>query len=115
MAKKKSDLQEVVNSLLTLNEASDWVGQHLEEYNLTKPINIDTLKKACLQGRLKAAHKGKFYLTREQELREYLGKFDPKNKTERQPLQERARKRREAKGEQAAASSSQPAEPATVE
>lgn len=102
--KKKSDkpdLMEVVKSLMTLSEASDWITAHLEEYKLTKPINTDTLKKACLQGRLKAAQKGKIYLTREQELQDYLKKFDPKNKTERQPLQERAKKRREAKSSQA--------------
>jgi hypothetical protein len=95
MPRKKDDLQEVVNSLYTLNEASDWIAQHNEEFNLRVVPNPDTLKKACKDGRLKAVIKGRTYLTREAEIRNYLKKFDPKNKTESRPLQPRARKRRE--------------------
>jgi hypothetical protein len=94
---KKDDLKEIVDSLCTLDEASQWIEQHKEEYNLTEGLTTDTLKKACYQGRLKAVLKGRLYLTREQELREYLEKFDPKNKRERQPIKERTKQRRQAK------------------
>jgi hypothetical protein len=101
MPRKKNDLAEVVNSLMTLGEASQWIEQHREELGLAKPIPVDTLKKASGQGRLKAILKGQVFLTREAELREYLKKFDPKNKTERMPLKERAarKKSKEAEGE----------------
>jgi|GEM_PF-2131408 len=97
MARKKDDLTEVVNSLMTISEASEWINIHREELALTRPINEDTLKKSCQKGRLKAVLKGRNYLTREQELREYLKNFDPKNKTERTPIKERAIKRRALK------------------
>ena len=101
MPKKRIELSEVISSLMTLGEAQDWIEQHQAEFKLLKPISTDTLKKACLEGRLEAVLKGKLYLTREQELRDYLQKFDPKNKTERLPIKERARRRREAKQEPA--------------
>jgi len=106
MPKKKIELSEVINSLMTLGEAQDWIEQHQEEFNLLKPISTDTLKKACLEGRLQAVLKGKLYLTRERELRDYLKRFDPKNKTERQPIKERAKRRREVKADQTASISS---------
>lgn len=93
--KKKDDLQTVVDSLLTIEEACQWIEQHQDELGLSASVNRDTLKKACQSGRLKAVIKGHTFLTREEELREYLGKFDPKNKRGSRPLQPRAIKKRE--------------------
>jgi hypothetical protein len=95
--KKEPTLQEVTASLLTLEEASQWIESHQAEFGLAKIPNTETLKKAAQFGRLKATLKGRLYLTREQELRDYLQHFDPKNKTESRPLKPRAIKRREAK------------------
>jgi hypothetical protein len=95
--KKKDDLQEVIDTFMTMTEASQWIEEHKQEFDLTTGLTTDTLKKACHEGRLKAALKGRNFLTREPELREYLKTFDPKNKRERRPLQARALKKRESK------------------
>jgi hypothetical protein len=95
MPRKKEDLAEIVGSLLTLIEASQWIDQHKDEFSLLKAPNKDTLKKACHDNRLTAVLKGGLYLTRETEIRTYLKNFDPKNKTESRPLKPRAQKKRE--------------------
>jgi hypothetical protein len=108
MPRKKEDLTEVVDSLFTLIEASQWIDQHKDEFNLVKAPNKDTLKKACHDNRLTAVLKGGLYLTREAEIRAYLKNFDPKNKTESRPLKERALKRREQAAAKAQAESDAP-------
>ncbi|HEX2912985.1 MAG TPA: helix-turn-helix domain-containing protein [Chloroflexia bacterium] len=92
--KKEKKLEEVAAGLLTMEEASQWINDHKEEFKQTRGISTGTLKKACYRGRLKAVLKGNTYLTREKELREYLEEFDPSNKRESRPLQPRATKRR---------------------
>ncbi len=94
--KKPESLEDVVGKLLTLSEASEWIEEHKEEFGLAKAPNAETLKKSCYHKRLKAALKGQLYLTREQEVREYMKKYDPKNKSENRPLKPRALKKREA-------------------
>ncbi len=100
--KKKDDLEEVVSQLMTMTEASQWIEENKAEFGLTVGINTDTLKKASQTGRLKAILKSHIFLTREQELREYIKNFDPKNKRESRPLKARALSRRRTKAAKAA-------------
>ncbi len=95
--KKELSLSEVVASLMTLDEATEWIEAHKEEYGLARVPNTDTLKKACYHKRLNAVLKGRLYLTRETELREYIKQFDPKNKTESKPVTPRTLQRRATK------------------
>lgn len=92
--KKDTELQELVATLFTVQEASEWSEAHKEEFGLSSGLNTETVKKACQHGRLKAVLKGRNFLTREQELRAYLQTFDPKNKREERPLKPRALKKR---------------------
>lgn len=90
---KNITLEQYAARLLSLSEAVDWIGQNLEEFGLSRPPLRDTLKTAAQAGRLKAIRKGSIYVTRVEEIREYMRHYDPKNKTESRPVKRRAKRK----------------------
>src|SRR5579859_3748155 len=87
-----TSLEQDVAKLFTMREAVAWIDSHKEEFKLARPPRQDTLKAACMDGRLKAVLKGDAYITRERELRDYLSHFDPKNKSLSRPVKSKRRK-----------------------
>lgn len=70
------DLEHLFKRLLTLSEASDWTGEHLQDYGLKRPISTGTLQDAAQEGRLTAFQKSKVWFTDKSDLENYVRNFN---------------------------------------
>lgn len=85
----QESLEKALARFMTLNEAVEWIEERKEEFGILKAPRPDTLKQACSSKRLGAALKGQLWITREKEIRKYMKRYDPKNKTESRPVKRR--------------------------